>query len=56
MKIEVTLMTENSIHAGEEYSDKDLIDLATKLWNEALKPFTSYGDTAYVTDVKIIER
>lgn len=56
MKIEVTLMTENSKHAGKEYTDKDLIDQATELWNEALKHLMSYGDTAYVTNVKVIER
>lgn len=56
MKIEITLMTENSKHAEEEYTDKDLIDQATELWNEALKHIMHYGDIAYVTKVKVIER
>ena len=56
MKIEITLMTENSKHAGEEYTDKDLIDQMTELWNEALKHNMHYGDIAYVTNVKVIER
>ena len=56
MKIEVTLMTENSKHAGEEYTDKDLIDQAIEVWNEALKHIMHHGDIAYVTNVKVIER
>ena len=56
MKIEVTLMTENSKHADETFTDQDLIDQATEVWNEALKRFMSYGYIAYVTNVKVIER